>query len=1176
MGPLRLNLSSAGVGVSAGVRGARVSVGPRGTYVTLSAGGFQYRRKLDDAPAGPAVPQAPSGAPGWVPSPGPVGSMPPQGTIATASVEALQSMSPDDVAADIQACASRADLFKVYWISGLVVLFVVLLGSGWAALVLALLLASGGVWVYRWNDERRTARLIYDVDDAAAMERLAGTCAIGESLSRCAVLWNVHHAIATNDAKRNAGATTLIRRTPVRCMEAPFPNVETNVGAYSVAVGPQKLLLLPDRLIVREGHRVAAVRYEHLSASGTPTTFVEEGPVPPDGHVIDRTWRYVNKKGGPDMRFNNNVQIPVLRYGEVVIQSPHGIRIVFQTSNVQAAIHAAHALNQLSARAREVWAPAAAVPASRQRVSRTLAMDAPPMLPATPPIAPSPALPHTQPEPSAYAPAHAAPNYPSPSPAATVPKPQPVIAFPEAPPPVQRPPSVQTAPQSAWVPPAQSPGPYYPPIGIAPSPSAQRAVPVQAMSSRIARWLEPGRPVDVAGYSLPGGMIYVGEGLSPVRELREVEPALIQPGLPVDSAAPNRTGEGMPYWPSYASITPRDRAAYLEWLAGGRKAPGAYVGYVFLFFYGLERRALADSRHVPVTTEERLAICTEVERLLGLYGTSSSFSGYATELLGAMWLGTDVRVYERLSPPSSPIRGDLPLLLRLGLGQTARDGRPIPAEWALSWALCDPTTSLPTAVRRCPQETRALFRVRYREAFGDGLVITRPSSRDLTISYRPASSSFGGGMMLSAPGVPEVTSRRRPVEKFLEVLQDCAGELDAFSRWIGKNPDKRETLAAAALLPAEILDEHQGSEVMALCQRVAEKIAGRDIAMLTTSDLLSTDPVKTEWVLLAQLLQKKGFGIEPDVRFGADPPKSGARVALFRLPAGAPAVASEHYTGASLLIQLAVGMAAADGHISDDEQRQIDSLVANMDSLSPAERARLLARAHLLAAEPPTLTRLKKRLSALDSRARNNVADMLVAMAGADGRIDPAELKMLAKVFPLLGFDASDAYRRIHALAGSAASVTPEPITVRGASPAAGVPIPSPAKAAETGVSLDMRAVQAKLAESAQVAALLGSIFAEEEPVPSTAAPSRAAESPPDVPPVKNLDARHSALVRALAEKPSWSRSELDRLAGSLGLLPDGALEVVNEAAFDTCGGPVAEGDEPILIDSDNMKELLA
>jgi len=47
-GPLRLNLSKRGVGVSAGVKGARISKGPSGTYLNVGRGGLMYRKKLDE------------------------------------------------------------------------------------------------------------------------------------------------------------------------------------------------------------------------------------------------------------------------------------------------------------------------------------------------------------------------------------------------------------------------------------------------------------------------------------------------------------------------------------------------------------------------------------------------------------------------------------------------------------------------------------------------------------------------------------------------------------------------------------------------------------------------------------------------------------------------------------------------------------------------------------------------------------------------------------------------------------------------------------------------------------------------------------------------------------------------------------------------------------------------
>src|SRR5262245_10447413 len=128
-GPSNVTLSAAGIRLSAGIHGARVSLGPRGTYISFSAGGFRYRRKLDDAPAAePAQPEDRA-----------------DGTLAKRSAEALHYISPDEIAREIEARAKRIDWFKPYWIGALIVVFIVLVSSGgWAALILATILAGAG------------------------------------------------------------------------------------------------------------------------------------------------------------------------------------------------------------------------------------------------------------------------------------------------------------------------------------------------------------------------------------------------------------------------------------------------------------------------------------------------------------------------------------------------------------------------------------------------------------------------------------------------------------------------------------------------------------------------------------------------------------------------------------------------------------------------------------------------------------------------------------------------------------------------------------------------------------------------------------------------------------------------------------------------------------------------
>jgi hypothetical protein len=131
-------------------------------------------------------------------------------------------------------------------------------------------------------------------------------------------------------------------------------------------------------------------------------------------------------------------------------------------------------------------------------------------------------------------------------------------------------------------------------------------------------------------------------------------------------------------------------------------------------------------------------------------------------------------------------------------------------------------------------------------------------------------------------------------------------------------------------------------------------------------------------------------------------------------------------------------------------------------------------------------------------------------------------------------------------------------------------------------VVLDMALVRERLAETVAVADLLGSIFTEEPPPVATpdelpeTAPTPAKPAVSTAPSVGGLDARHESFLRRLAERRSWGRAEVTAIAGALGLLPDGALEVVNEAAFDACGSAVSAGDDPIEIDGDVVKELCA
>jgi hypothetical protein len=92
------------------------------------------------------------------------------------------------------------------------------------------------------------------------------------------------------------------------------------------------LHFLPDQILIYTG-RYGSISYAQLFIEVRSTRFSETEPIPSDSRRVDTTWQYVNKGGGPDRRFNNNRQIPVLEYGEVTFRSATGLRMILQTSN---------------------------------------------------------------------------------------------------------------------------------------------------------------------------------------------------------------------------------------------------------------------------------------------------------------------------------------------------------------------------------------------------------------------------------------------------------------------------------------------------------------------------------------------------------------------------------------------------------------------------------------------------------------------------------------------------------------------------------------------------------------------------------------------------------------------------------------------------------------------------
>lgn len=696
-----------------------------------------------------------------------------------------------------------------------------------------------------------------------------------------------------------------------------------------------------------------------------------------------------------------------------------------------------------------------------------------------------------------------------------------------------------------------------------------------------AVWVPEGGTICVDGRYIRGGMVYIAGCGEPG--------CAVEPDLPVWWHDPDFAGRDMRYWPTYGGCHPRERAAYLRWLAAGRSDPDACIGYVFLFYYGLERRLIHDlgtgGQHPETET-----LLAEVRRLHGVYGTSEPFDRYASALLD---LFAGIRAARSVEPVPQRPDGDTPSVSLVNVGRLILDGG-VPAAWAYEYLVNHSDySSKSAAARNWPDLLRDLFLVRFAARWGETVEVEPVRSRELVLRYKTAAawtshhSDDTVSIYLDDIPDPDATAL---FHTLAALARECAADLTPYSRSTVSRP--ADTAEALSKLPTELLASLDHPILAALRGAVADTLDSPAGAAVLWDDLVAAcfdgrDPIEPEQsqraaarrdaAAVVALLAGIGMGMEPDVGHGPTLPKPGSHVVVFPLSADtADEAPSPLYPAGRLAARLVALVASADSVLSPDEADVLDGFAREVLDLKDGERRRIGAYLRWLAATSTTMAGARAAAARLTAAQRSLLGDLLVSVAVCDGQIAPEEIAALVAAFGYAGLDTAEVYRRLHA----ASSSNRTPAEVRGAGP--GRRWATPPAAGASAAVLDRDRVRARIDDTARVETLLADIFAE-PPDPADPAAEEAAgddAAPADEEPaaaVAGLDAEHSALaVAAAAGRDSWTRRELADVAESVGLpMLDGALAEINEAAVEACGEPLIEGDDPLLVNPYAAEEML-
>lgn len=345
VGPFRFNLSKSGVGISAGIKGLRFGTGPRGNYVHMGRGGLYYRATLPSSSPSQQRPQPTNSSDSVIPS----GTHAPLEEIESADISQIADSSSQELLSELNQKRNKMRLWPIAVTASAFILFFGL-SSAWPNWLLLVTLVAGITLTYiAFSHDKlaKTVVLFYDFDPE--MEDVYGQLhSAAEKIAGCSSAWHIEAQGDVHDRKYHAGASSLVRRKTTFIRKAEPPYVKSNIETIAIGVGRQTLHFFPDRVLVYDSNGVGAVGYQELRINVKPSRFIEDGTPPHDAKVVDRTWKYVNKSGGPDRRFKDNRELPICLYDEISLSSQTGLNELLQISRCDIAGAFADAISALA------------------------------------------------------------------------------------------------------------------------------------------------------------------------------------------------------------------------------------------------------------------------------------------------------------------------------------------------------------------------------------------------------------------------------------------------------------------------------------------------------------------------------------------------------------------------------------------------------------------------------------------------------------------------------------------------------------------------------------------------------------------------------------------------------------------------------------------------------------
>jgi len=686
----------------------------------------------------------------------------------------------------------------------------------------------------------------------------------------------------------------------------------------------------------------------------------------------------------------------------------------------------------------------------------------------------------------------------------------------------------------------------------------------------------PGTKLKVAGYELVDPLIYVAD----CKSLDDFDASLLCIRRKID---PPRTdlGHSLPYWPQLCNCEPCQVGNYLYWLCNGRKDPDIELGYVFLYFYGLERRALVDG-------EDIIPVAKEVLRLLSIYNKSGSFRQYATGLIIHLMLLRKLKPTTQLinvivKYQQGHVNEKLQAML---LGYLAKTKSLLPTQFALQLAKQDERTIHSVVLERAYEEFARLFTLKYKENF-KSMMCPKLGDKELVIGYHPASPSLSSGLLYSdiIPPAhwPSVEEWRKQFSPVIKLYNECIEELKDYAR--KTKACGKDIPGTYEALPQELRNEREHQLQKRWDNLLAEFTPENGAWLLPVSKIAELREIGyrpkltlTQSRSIVTLVESLGASLEPNVIYTHKIYQWDEYVAILRLPDQPTLPESQNYALVGVLMPLALEVSLASGALEDKERRVITDFFQEKFMLSRNERLRMEALMDCLLKNTSSSENIKYRISQrFDEEQRQTIGKFLVMIAGAADGICEEEIKALEKTFKSLVLDKTLIEKYIEELGYESLIERPK-LAVKGQEDIGGEPIPP------RRITLNIDKIRQIRADSIEAAGILlhameqtdSRVNVIEKDTTDVHLNEQSANEQIGINTsiLERLPEYIKPFFKEVTSRNLWLGSEIKELADKYSVTVSAALEEINSWADENLGDLLIEEGEPVIINSELLKNI--